>query len=130
MPEIKDYGKVWIRGEPTTSFAVMVDDRVFVPGLKEGQSIDFWLEGDRLCVDLHNPKEQTRIARQFPLIMKPSHPATLFNGFEKTRHADVLVATYKDEGVKEKIFKSDMYQKEKLGSMDRNSFWRTAGMEF
>ncbi len=59
MPEIKDHGKVWMRGKPGTSFAVKVDGRVFVPGREEGQSIDYWLEENFLCVDLHDP-DRTR----------------------------------------------------------------------
>ena len=71
MPEIKDIGKVWIRGKTGTSFAVKVDETVFVPGQEEGQSIEYWLEENSLCVDLHDPDQNLRIARRFPLDLRP-----------------------------------------------------------
>ncbi|MDH5761596.1 MAG: hypothetical protein OEZ51_01325 [Nitrospinota bacterium] len=130
MPEIKDTGKVWIRGKPGTAFAVKVEDKVFVPGQEEGQLIDYWLEGDFLCVDLHNPIKKVRIARQFPLGLQASHPATLFNGFKKTKHADVQVITFQDEGVREKAFEEERYLELAVHTMDRKTFWRCAGLSF
>ncbi len=128
MPEIKDDGKVWIRGKTGTSFAVKVDDKVFVPGQEEGQSIEYWLEGNFLCVDLHDPNKKVRIARRFSLDLAPIHPATLFNGFNKTKHADVKVITYEDEGIAEKIFNNKGYSESGVQSMDRNDFWQQAGL--
>ena len=127
MPEIKDTGKVWIRGKPGTSFAVKVDDKVFVPGQEEGQSIEYWLEEDFLCVDLHNADQGIRIARRLPLCLEPTHPATLFNGFNKTKHADVKIINYEDEGVTEKIFKGEEYQKDGVQRMNCGEFWKRAG---
>lgn len=127
MPEIKDHGKVWMRGKPGTSFAVKVDGRVFVPGREEGQSIDYWLEGNFLCVDLHDPDRKLRIARRFPLAMEPTHPATLFNGFNNTQHADVQVVIFEDEGVEERTFKEEQYQAGRLQDMGREAFWQWAG---
>ena len=126
MPEIKDHGKVWMRGKPGTSFAVKVDDRVFVPGQEEGQSIDYWLEGDFLCVDLHEPDRSLRIARRFPLDLEATHPATLFNGFDRTQHADVHVVTFEDKGVEEKVFRDEDYRKRNLESLSGQAFWRQA----
>ena len=126
MPEIKDTGKVWIRGQVGTAFAVKVDEKVYVPGQEEGQSIEYWLEGDFLCVDVHGPNQNIRIARRFPLGLEATHPASLFNGFKKTKHADVKVITYEDEGVAEKIFKDDEYVKGKLENMSRDAFWQRA----
>lgn len=128
MPEIKDHGKVWIRGEPGTSFAVKVDDKVFVPGQEEGQSVEYWLEENFLCVDLHDPGQNIRIARRFPLALEPSHPATLFNGFNKTKHADVKIITYEDDGVAEKIFRNEEYVDSGIQSMDRDAFWQRSGL--
>ncbi|TDJ51670.1 MAG: hypothetical protein E2O45_01410 [Nitrospina sp.] len=127
MPEIKDHGKVWMRGKPGTSFAVKVDDRVFVLGQEEGQSIDYWLEGNFLCVDLHEPDRSLRIARRFPLDLEATHPATLFNGFDRTQHADVQVVTFEDKGVEEKVFRDEDYRKRNLESLSRQAFWRQAG---
>ena len=126
MPEIKDNGKVWIRGKPGTSFAVKVDEKVFVPGQEEGQSIEYWLEENFLCVDLHGPDQNTRIARRFPLSLEATHPASLFNGFNKTKHADLKVITYEDEGVAGKTFKDEEYTEGNIQSMSRDAFWQLA----
>lgn len=128
MPEIKDTGKVWIRGQVGTAFAVKVNEKVFVPGQAEGQSIEYWLEENFLCVDLHNPDQNIRIARQFPLGLEATHPATLFNGFNKTKHADIQVITYEDEGVAEKIFKDEEYAEDNIQKMTRDAFWQLAGL--
>jgi len=128
MPEIKDNGKVWIRGQVGTTFAVKVDEKVFVPGQEEGQSIEYWLEGDFLCVDLHSLNQNIRIARRFPLGLEATHPATLFNGFSKTKHADVKVIAYEDEGVAEKIFTGTEYADGNIQNLFRDAFWRLAGL--
>jgi len=127
MPEIKDTGKVWIRGNPGTSFAVKVDEKVFVPGQEEGQRVEYWLKENYLCVDLHAPAQKIRIARKFPLGLEATHPATLFNGFNKTKHADVKVISCKDEGVAEKIFKDEKYVEGNIQSLTRDAFWQLAG---
>ena len=116
-----------MRGKPGTSFAVKVDDRVFVPGQEVGQSIDYWLEGDSLCVDLHEPDRNLRIARRFPLDLEATHPATLFNGFDRTKHADVHVVTFEDEGVGEMVFRDEEYRKRNLESLSRQTFWQQVG---
>ena len=85
MPEITDSGKIWIKGQSHTSFAVKVDDTVFVTGKEEGPALEaHWIEKSHLCVDLHDPKQGSRIARRFLLNQKPTHPAALFSGFNKT----------------------------------------------
>jgi hypothetical protein len=126
MPEIKDTGKVWLRGQFGTVFAVKVDEQVFVPGQEDGQSIDYWLEGDFLCVDLHDRDQNIRIARLFPMSLEATHPATLFNGFNKTKHADVKVIVCEDEGVAEKIFKDEDY--DDIQNLTPDAFWKRAGL--
>jgi hypothetical protein len=128
MPEIKDNGKVWIRGQVGTTFAVKVDEKVFVPGQEEAQSIEYWLEGDFLCVDLHSLDQNIRIARRFSLGLEATHPATLFNGFIKTKHADVKVIAYEDEGVAEKIFTGTEYADGNIQNLFRDAFWQLAGL--
>lgn len=128
MAEIKDNGKVWIRGQVGTTFAVKVDEKVFVPGQEEGHSIEYWLGENFLCVDLHSLEQGIRIARLFPMSLEATHPATLFNGFNKTKHADVKVITYEDEGVVEKIFKGEEYTKENIKNLNRDAFWQLAGL--
>lgn len=129
MPEIKDNGKVWLRGQVGTAFAVKVDETVYVPGQEDGQSCDYWLDGEFLCVDLHDPEKEVRIARRFPLTMEPSHPATLFNGFTRTKHADVKVATFEDERVKSRVFQDEDYRKEAIRDMSRDAFWQRSGLD-
>ena len=128
MSEIKDYGKVWLRGKPGTSFAIKVDEQVFVPGQEEGQSIEYWLEGDSLCVDLHSLEKAIRIARLFPMSLEATHPATLFNGFNNTKHADVKVITYEDDGVSEKTFTGEAYAEGNIQNLTRDAFWKLAGL--
>ena len=128
MSEIKDYGKVWLRGKPGTSFAVKVDEQVFVPGQGEGQSIEYWVEGDSLCVDLHSPDQNIRIARLFRMSLEAAHPATLFNGFNNTKHADVKVITYEDDGVSEKNFTGEAYAEGNIQNLTRDAFWKLAGL--
>jgi hypothetical protein len=128
MPEIKDTGKVWIRGQVGTAFAVKVDDKVLVPGQEEGQLIEYWLEENNLCVDLHAPAQNIRIARRFPMSLEATHPATLFNGFQKTKHADVKVITFEDEGVAEKVFRDQEYAAGHIQNMPRDEFWDLAGL--
>ena len=127
MPEIRDKGKVWLRGRFGTSFAVKVDDQVYVPGQEEGQSCEYWLEDGLLCFDLHDPAKELRIARRFPLTLEATHPATLFNGFAHTKHADVKVITFEDEGVESWVISKEDYRKDSVGNMDRKTFWKKSG---
>lgn len=123
MAEIKDTGKVWIKGRVSTAFAIKVDDKVFVPGQEEGQSIEYWLEDHALCVDLHDAANETRIARRFPLSLEGRHPATLFNGFHQTKHCDTTVILPGDEGVRETRISGDTYRERNAGSLDSRAFW-------
>lgn len=129
MPEITDSGKIWIKGHSRTSFAVKVDDKVIATGKEEGHAVEaHWIDKNHLCVDLHDPKQESRIARQFPLDQKPSHSAALFSGFKKTKHADLLVCTHHDPGVLEFIIQGNDYKKQQVQSMDRDEFWKLAGL--
>ena len=125
MPEIKDRGKVWMKGSVVTEQAVRIDDKVFATGQKEGQSIDLWVNNDALCIDLHNSKLAERTARLIPLDTPASLPGTLFNGFEKTKHADVLIVSAYGEVVKEKTVSGKEYQEGNYGILDRLIFWQT-----
>jgi hypothetical protein len=128
MPEIKDTGTVWIRGQRETVFAIKVDEKVLVPGLlEEDQSIEYWLEDKFLCVDVHGPDQKFRVARRFPLDLEATHPASPFGGFKKTKHIDMKVITFEDEGVQEKIFKNEEYVNGNIEDLDRDEFWRRAG---
>lgn len=117
MPEVKDTGKVWIRGKPQPTFAIRVDDKIFVPGREESQSIAWWLDGDALCVDLCSPG--MRIARRFNLNMTPVTPATLFSGFDNTRHSDVKVVMFQEA-------EEFISREAGVETMDKTTFWKRA----
>jgi hypothetical protein len=125
MSEIIDTGKVWMKGSVGTAHAVLINDKVFATGQKEGQSIDIWVDNDGLCIDLHDSKLAERTARLIPMDTPASLPGTLFNGFEKTKHADVLIVSADSEGVKEKTVSGKEYQEGNYRILDRLSFWQT-----
>ena len=124
MSEIKDTGKVWIKGWVRTAHAVRIDDKIFATGQKEGQSIDLWIDNDGLCIDLHDSKIAERTARLIPLDTAASLSGTLFNGFEKTKHADVLIVSTDSEGIKEKTVSGKEYQEGNYRVLDRLIFWQ------
>jgi len=128
MAEILDTGKVWLRGRPGTAFAIKVDDKVFVPGSEENQTLDYWVNDECLCVDAHDLNQNIRVARKFPLDLPPTHPATLFNGFNKTKHADVKVILNEDPGILERVFEGAEYEKMGVAAMARKEFWELAGI--
>jgi hypothetical protein len=125
MSEIKDTGKVWMKGSVGTAHAVRVDDKVFATGQNEGQSVDLWLDNEELCIDLHDPKLGKRTARLIPLDTPATLHGTLFNGFEKTQHADVLIVSADSEGTKEKTASGKEYQEGGFNILDRLTFWQT-----
>lgn len=124
MSEIHDTGKVWMKGSVGTAHAVRVDDKVFATGQKEGQSVDLWLDNEGLCLDLHDPKLGERTARFIPLNTPATLHGTLFNGFEKTKHADVLIVPMDGEGIKEKSISGKEYQEGGFNALDRLTFWK------
>jgi hypothetical protein len=125
MSEIKDTGKVWMKGSVGTAYAVRVDDKVFATGQKEGQSGEFWLDNEGLCIDLHDSKNCERTARFIPLNTPATLHGTLFNGFEKTKHADILIVSADSEGIKEKSVAGTEYRAGGFESLDRLTFWQT-----
>ena len=125
MPEIKDSGKVWMKGSVLPVNAVRIDDKIFVTGQKEGQIVEQWLENDGLCLDLHDLKKGERMARFIPLNSKANLSGTLFNGFDKTKHADVLIVGCDAVGTKEKSISGIKYQEGRFKNLDHRTFWRT-----
>jgi len=125
MSEIKDTGKVWMKGSVGPAHAVRVDDKVFATGQKEGQGVDLWLDNERLCIDLHDPKLGERTARWIPLNTPATLHGTLFNGFEKTKHADVLIVSADSIEIKEKSISGNEYKEENISALDRISFWQS-----
>jgi hypothetical protein len=121
MLEIQDSGKIWCKGSARPSHAVRTGNKIFATGKEEDQTIECWVEADNLCVDLHGP--EIRIARKFPLILEPSLSGTLFNGFSKTKHADVLIVSSAQEGVETKIVSAENYRTGQYSSLSTNNFW-------
>ena len=123
MAKIKDTGKVWVIGSVGPVHAVRVEDLIIATGKKEDQNIEVWIENKGLCIDLHNSNQQQRIARFIPLDIKPTLLGTLFNGFEKTKHADVLIVA-SDAGQTKEISISGKYYKEGgFNTLDAQTFW-------
>ncbi|MFT4579075.1 MAG: hypothetical protein ACI8PD_001304 [Nitrospinales bacterium] len=125
MSEIKDTGKVWMKGSVGTAHAVRVDDKVFATGQKEGQSVDLWLDNEGLCIDLHDSKIGERTARFIPLNTPATLKGTLFNGFEKTKHADVLIVPANSDEIKKKSVSGKKYLEGDFKVLDRLTFWQT-----
>ena len=124
MAKINDTGKVWIRGSVKPVFAVKVDNGFFVPGKDDDHFIQYWVEGKFLCFDMHNTKKEIRIGRRFSLDSVPETPATLFNGFKKTHHTDVMVAT--DKTAETFILEGGNYISVNAASLASQAFWRLA----
>ena len=99
MAVIKDTGKVWIKGSVGTIHAVRID--------------------------LHNSNKGERTARFIPLDIKPTLSGTLFNGFVKTKHADVLIVASDGNQTKEISVSGEQYRVGGFNSLDSQSFWMT-----
>ena len=72
---------------------------------------------------MHNSNQQQRIARFIPLDIKPTLLGTLFNGFEKTKHADVLIVASHGDQIKEISVSGRQYQEDGFKNMDSQKFW-------
>ena len=101
MPNINDFGKIWLRGFIRPELSVRVDEMYFVIGEGDSQRPKCLLHENYLFVVLHYPEKQVRIFRRFLLNLVPKSRGTLFSGFAKTKHADVKAVTYRDDGVEE-----------------------------
>jgi len=124
MAKIDDTGKVWFKGAFGPEYAVRVDAKVFVPGKGENDTVSCLVGDGILCVDLHNAKAGIRVVKYFSLDLPDTTPATLFNGFENTKHADVTVVTYKDEGVREVTIQGEVYREEAISGMASEKFFQ------
>ena len=123
MAVIKDTGKVWIKGSVGPVHAVRVDDTIFATGKNEDQNIELWVKNKGLCIDLHNFKKCERTARFIPLNIKPTLFGTLFNGFEKTKHADVLIVASDGDQTKEISVSEKQYLGGGFNILDSKNFW-------
>ena len=110
MLDIDDDGKIWLRGYAKPDYGVRVGELYFVIGKEDSEKSNCFIYENYLVADLHNPEQQYRIVRRFSLDLEPCSHGTLFNGFKKTKHADVKVVTYMDEGVEELVIDGRNYQ--------------------
>lgn len=124
MVNIEDTGKVWFKGAFGPEYAVRVGDKVYVLGKGEDDVVECRVIDNALCADLHDKKAGQRVGRLFPLDLPTTTPATLFNGFEKTQHADVMVVAYKDGGVKEVTICGEAYMNESIAGMEPETFFQ------
>lgn len=123
MEEIKDTGKVWIKGSVGPVHAVRIDNTIFATGKQEDQNVELWIKNKGLCIDLHNSKKEERTARFIPLNKKPTLTGTLFNGFPKTKHADVLIVSSNGDQIKEKSVIGKQYKEGGFNNLNSQNFW-------
>ena len=99
MKIINDKGKIWLKGSVKPEYGVRVGDLYFITGKEDSETVSSFIYQNYLFVDLDNKEKKYRIFRRFSLDLVPEIPGTLFNGFEKTKHADIKVVTYRDNRV-------------------------------
>ena len=109
MLNIDDDGKIWLQGSNKPEYGVRVGDLCFVIGQVDTEISSCFVYGENLIVDLDNPDKKYRILRKFSFNLKPQTAGTLFNGFKKTKHADIKAITYKDAGVEECAINEEEY---------------------
>ena len=123
MLEIMDTGTVWIKGRAKPDYGLRVGDNIFVPGKESTEEINCWINGDVLCVDLHDKKNNKRTARKFPLNNEGTEPAALFGGFKKTKHSDLKAVTTNCSGFEECIKHGEEYLRDNIQEMSHTQFW-------
>ena len=121
MVEVCDSGKIWCKGSTQPIHAVRVDIKIFATGKEENQIIKCWVNGDVLCVDLH--ESGIRTARKFPLDLEPTLSGTVLNVMSHTKHADVSIVSSNQNGVEEKIVSGETYRVGQYDSMESGEFW-------
>jgi hypothetical protein len=123
MEKIQDSGKVWFKGCARPTHAVRIENKIFATGKTDDQSIEYWVDGDILCVDLNDPGREVRLAKKIPLELEPTLPGTLFNGFTRTKHADILIVSPDQDKIEEKAISGEIYRSGQYDDMDSREFW-------
>jgi len=118
MSQIDDFGKIWLRGFLSPEFGVRVDEVYFVIGTGDPKNIQSLIYNNYLIAAIFYPDKKNRVFRRFPLNLVPKSPGTLFNGFTKTKHADINAITYMDSGVDEFICSEKIYFLNNSGEID------------
>jgi hypothetical protein len=123
MEEIQDSGKVWCKGFAGPAHALRIENKIFATGKSEEQTIECWVDEGVLCVDLNDPEPGIRVAKKFPLDLEPTLSGTLFNGFTRTKHADVLIVSPDQDRIEEEIISGETYRIGQYESMSSRVFW-------
>ncbi len=123
MGDIEDSGKVWCKGFTQPIHAVRTGNKIFATGKEKDQNIEYWVDGNILCVDLNEPCRAIRYARKFPLDLESTLSGTLFNGFTRTKHADVLIVRSDHDGIEEKSISGEAYRTGQYEKMNSKEFW-------
>ena len=123
MEEIQDSGKVWCKGFAGPAHALRIENKIFATGKSEDQSIQCWVNEGVLCVDLNDPIPGIRLAKKFPLDLEPTLSGTLFNGFTRTKHADVLIVSPDQDRIEEEVISGETYRIGQYESMSSREFW-------
>ena len=109
MENIDDEGKIWLKGSVKPEYGVRVGNLYFITGKEDSETISSFIYENYLFIDLDNKEKKYRIFRRFSLDLVPEIPGTLFNGFEKTKHADIKVVTYRDNRIESFIIDGENY---------------------
>lgn len=124
MEEIQDSGKVWCKGYARPAHAVRIENKVFATGKTDDQTIECWADKGYLCIDLNEPGREMRLAKKIPLDLEPTLPGTLFNGFTRTKHADILIVNPDQDRVEEEAISGETYRNGQYNCMSSKEFWR------
>jgi hypothetical protein len=123
MEKIQDSGKVWCKGFSGPAHALRIENKIFATGKSKDQTIESWVDEAVLCVDLNDPGHGIRVAKKFPLDLEPTLSGTLFNGFTRTKHADVLIVSPDQDRIEEEVISGETYRTSQYDSMGSREFW-------
>ena len=123
MEKIQDSGKVWCKGFAGPAHALRIENKIFATGKSKDQTIESWVDEAVLCVDLNDPGKRIRVAKKFPLDLEPTLSGTLFNGFTRTKHADVLIVSPDQDRIEEEVISGETYRTSQYDSMGSREFW-------
>jgi|GEM_PF-443001 len=121
-PFIDDKGKVWTKGAFKPVYAVRVGQKIFLLGSDIDEEPESRVDDNHLYVDWIVKGKSFRLGRRIPLSAPAKIPGTLFNGFENTKHADILAVDPCGEETVDRKFTGDSYIENNLESMSSNDF--------
>ena len=129
MAEIEDIGTFWVQGTFSPDQAVRVGEKIFVVGQEKDEEIEYWLEGEFLCVDRHDKARKKRIANRINLNLPPSSEGSHFKGFTHTTHSDTRAVTVRDPGVDSFIVEGGDYVNTGVAASPSKEFWERSGLK-